>query len=555
MVGQISNIASLERRGVPFLKQAIMASWAVLFIAIIYQLVFFGDIINIIAMSAVAFAWLVTSTIWLKKQMLEKYLVSSFMILGFTSSQFYFPLLFTTLENKPLINNLELPEEVFFHATAALLVLTIAHALYRFLMRVTPNRSVSLMEKAGFFIPPSYLQLWIIGFIGMASSFYVHFAAPEIGQEVTGDPGDKAVQALVPFMYAPFFIPLGLLFGNKNKPHRGYTLMIIAYAVLLFAISIARNSRGAFMFGLTTPAFAYILGLLLGIFKTKIFTFRNFVIVGLVGWILSGPLTDLGVAMIIVRGQSDRVQDIPPGELIMLTLDALGDKEAIEKRKEDDRDASMDFDWDERYLDNLFTARFSNIKFNDSNLITYSKVGEYDPDMQEYSLDQLIAALPDPLIKLFNLDVDKEGTLLLSFGDYLYVLSGGYGTPAGLRVGHMAGTGMAAFGWWYLLLLGVIVIPIFYLNDKLFRPSSGAKVDSKDVSPDRFKFSFCGVLSLTAFFQFLLFESVVHGATFLIRGWLQMVLLYFVVFHVTRIMTLVVKKRKRILVPLPNPVS
>ena len=227
-------------------------------------------------------------------------------------------------------------------------------------------------------------------------------------------------------------------------------------------------------------------------------------------------------------------------ELVQLTLETYEDKKAIELRTKDDLNEPMDFDWDERYLDNIFTARFANIKFNDASLITYSKVGKYDPDMQQFSIDYLIASLPDPVIKLFNFDVDKELIASLSFGDFLYILSGGYGTPQGYRVGHLAGIGMAAHGWWYLLLFGLVVTPIFYLNEKFFRRKKGAELLEAQTPADRFKFSFCGVLQVTSFFQFFAFESVVNGVTFLVRGWIQIVVLYFLIFHLSRLLSILI---------------
>jgi hypothetical protein len=542
---------SLEQRWrFAFLRRVVRASWVILFLAIAYQLIFYPEIENIAGMTAVVFAWIVTTRTWLRPHMLQTYLLSSFMLLGFTSTQFYFPLLFTTIENKPLIYNLEMPEEVFLHATLCMLVLLVAHSLYRFLMRVTPDRSVSLLGKIGFFDPPSHLQVWIMGMMGMAASFYVHLANPDVAQGATGDPSVKALQALGPFMYAPFFIPLGKLYGSKETPGRLYPVMIAGYAALLFAVSMAQNSRGTFMFGLLTPAFAYALGLLLGVFKTKIFTFRNIAVAGLLVWVLTGPFTDLGTAMLLVR---DQRKDIPPSELIQLTLEALEDEEAIEARRKDDTSEPMDFDWDERYLDNLFTARFANIKFNDLSLGTYSKVGKYDPDMQQFSLDQLLATLPNPVLEMFKLDIDKEMLHALSYGDYLYVLSGGYGTPTGWRVGHIAGTGMATFGWWYLAVLGIVIIPVFYLNDKFFRPKSDHEIDESSPPEDRFRFSFCAVLGLTPFFQFLLIESVVQAVSYLMRGWIQIVLLYFVMFQVSRLIArLFAKKKNRYLRYIPN---
>ena len=545
MVQQIDHIESIGKRKTEteFLTTIVKGSWGVLFILIIYQLIFFAEITHIIAMSAVVFSWILATKIWLRREMLETHLVSAFIIIGFIAGQFYLPLLFTTVENKPLVYNLELPEQVFLHNTLELLVIVVAHRIYRFFMRASPNRSFSIFEKAGFFDPPTHLQLWIMGGVGMVSSIYVYFTAPEVGREVTGAASDKLVQALVPFTYAPFFVPLAKLYGNYKKPHRGYALMIVAYAILLLAISIGRNSRGAFILGLTTPVYAYGIGLLLGLFKTKIFSVKNIVVGGLILWFLTGPLSDLGTAMLNVRGTRTEISAM---ELITLTLEALDDKDAIKARKESDNTELIDYDWDEHYLDNIYTARYANIKFNDSNLITFSRVGEYDPDMRDYSIDQIIVALPDPVIRMFNFDVDKELVLSLSFGDYLYVLSGGVGTPTGFRVGHFAGTGMAAFGWWYLLLFGLVIIPGFYVNDKFFRNKKDlASSSDEDDSGKKFQFSFCGILALTGFFGFLSLESVVQGLTYVLRSWVQMVILYFLIFHISRIIGRVISGRQQ----------
>ena len=464
---------AIRKNDTAFLRRAVRFSWIALILAILYQCIFFPEIENIIAMAAVVFAWVIATTMLLKQKALETNLISTFMVLGCVSTQFYFPLMFTTMENKPLIYNLELPEQVFLHSTLCLAVILLSHLFYKFLMRSTPDRQVSLLAKAGFFDPPSHLQLWLMGMMGMAASFYVHFANPDVGQGATGDPADKFLQALAFFMYSPFFIPLGKLYGNPTKPSRIFTPMIIFYAILLFGISVAQNSRGTFMVGLTTPVFAYALGLLLGVYKTRILTVRNVLVAAVAVWVLTGPFADLGTAMVIVREQR---KDVSPGELFNLTLETLDDKKAIESVQKESLSESPDFDWDERYLNNIFTARFANIKFNDASLITYSKVGTFDPDMLDFSIDQVLASLPTPILKAFNLDVDKETLHTLSYGDYLYVLSGGFGTPTGWRVGHMAGTGMATLGWWYLAFLGVVMLPIFYLNDKFFRPRNTGSI-------------------------------------------------------------------------------
>ena len=535
------NVVDIDAgAGKVFINTMLRASWIALLASAIYQFVFYPEIENTIAVIAVAGAWMLTSIVWLKFEMQKRFLFSAFMVLGFVASQFYFALLFTTLEGKPITFNLELPEEVFLHSSLCVLVLVAAHSIYRYLNRLALDRSSTVLERLGFFEAPTDLQVWIMGAFGMAASFYVYFSSPDLGREITGASSDKLIQGLVPFSYAPFFIAISKIYGNNNKPHKGYVPMIIMYSILLFAVSIARNSRGAFIVGLTTPVFAYFLGLVLGVFKTKVFTFRNFAIAAALGWLLLGPFTDLGTAMLIVRNSRS---DLSPGELVSETLEVLDDKEAIEQRKKDDLDESWDFDWDERYLNNLFAARFANIKFNDMNMVTAQKVGTYDPDMQQFSIDQVIAILPDPIIKFFGFDVDKEEVLALSFGDFQYILSGGYGTPFGYRVGNMSASGMTTFGWWYLLLLGAISIPVFWLNDRLINYK--AKLDDDGVTVSQLKISFCGILLVTHLFQFFLVESVVQILTYIVRGWLQMILLYMIMFHLSRGISWVLTRRKK----------
>jgi hypothetical protein len=286
------------------------------------------------------------------------------------------------------------------------------------------------------------------------------------------------------------------------------------------------------MFGFTAVAFGYLLGLFLGLYKAKILSARNIIAVALFGWLLVGPLADLRTAMVLVR---DQRTEVPAMELISMTLEAFDDKEAIAARRE--YDASAQSEWDERYLDNVFTARFGNIKFNDINLVQALKVREHDPDMLDYSYKYLLGGLPDPILKAFKIDVDKEAVYSISIGDYLYLAAGGYGVASGFRSGHFAGTGMATFGWWYLLLLGIGMLFIFFLFDKFFSGMSIRRSNSLDGTDERtFQFSFCGLLALTTIFlYFVALQSVIQIVIFIYRGWLQLIILYFVMFHVTRL--------------------
>jgi len=537
--------ALVSQQEIPFAVKIVQASWWLLGLTAIIQCVFFWSVENVVCMGAVGIGWAIVTRIFVRQSMLSRFPFSSLIIIGFSSSTLYFPLVFTTMEGKPMVFNLELPEQVFFHAFAALLTLVSAHAVYRFLWRISYTRSSSLLEKIGFFETPTNIQIWLMGVVGMTAQWYVFFKFPDVAQGVTGEASDKFIQALIPFTYAPFFIPVGKLYGNLQPPSKKFYALLLAYTIVLFALSMGRSSRGSFMFGFTGIAFTYALGLLLGVFKTKLFSLRNGIFAGLLFWLLTGPMAELGTAMVIVR---EHVTTVSASELIDLTLEAYGDKEAIRERRLEDKTEGSINDWDEPYLDNIFAARFANVKFSDMTLIQHEKLGDYDPDMISYSIDYILCALPGPFMNALNIDADKEAIYSISFGDYIYLLGGGTGYYSGYRTGHFAGTGLTAFGWWYLALLAVGMLPIFFLFDKFFKRRKISKIATAPaVVP--LQFSLCGLIVITSIWHFLPNESVAVLGTFLIRGWIQLALLYIGLFYLTRIVSLPFTRRKHSLLP------
>ena len=114
---------------IDFKSLVIRWSWIALIVASLYQCIFHTDIVNLLASFAVALGWAMVTRIFLRSSVIENFPLSSFVIIAFASSQLYLPLLFTTLEGKSLIYNLELPEEVFLHSVDTLIVITLAHAI------------------------------------------------------------------------------------------------------------------------------------------------------------------------------------------------------------------------------------------------------------------------------------------------------------------------------------------------------------------------------------------------------------------------------------------
>ncbi|MBG6236982.1 hypothetical protein IWX76_003588 [Pedobacter sp. CAN_A7] len=520
-----------------FLPKLVFWSWIIFGLSVIFQCLNFWSEENLFAMSCIAITWLILTQLFLTKKKIEEYPLSSFLIIGYVSAQLYFPLVFTSFEYKPVVFNLELPYEVFFHSTAAVIVLVIAHGIYSFIP-INKNRGAdSLLYKAGFFTTPAEISLWIMGAVGLLANIYVLVANTSVPGQVSGDAGDKIIQSLFSFSYAPYFIPFYGLYGSNKIASKRLVPWLIAFTLALFIISIARNSRGAFMIGFTSVGFAYLLGLFLGIFKPPKIAYK-LVIMSCIGlWIITGPLADLGTAMVIVRGDRN---DISRSELIDLTISAFSDKEAINLRRLEDME--YESDWDERYLNNVFTSRFSNLKFSDASLVQAAKIGEKNPLMYNYSIDYIWGALPGPILKIVKPSLDKEAIYSISFGDFIYSLTGaGSEVFGGFRLGHFAGTGMASFGWWYLAFLGIGMIPVFYLLDKLSIKRQINYMKGK-LKSERVNFSICGLLCLTSIFQFLPTESVVGPATFLIRGYIQLLILYWFIFQLTNAIIYLIKK-------------
>ena len=533
----------IAQRSRDFVTLFVKWSWIVLLVASSFQLLFFASLPNLVAVTCIGFSWAIFTQSFLKPATLSRYPLSSLLVFGFTTTQLYFPLLFTSLENKPIIFNLDLPYQVFLHSGAAMLVVVAAHAVYRALMTRGRARPTILL-KLGFFDPPADLQLWLMGGIGLAATYYVYLYS-SIAWEVTGAASDKVIQALIPFSYAPFFIPFGKLYGSNKPLTARMLLLLVGYTLLLFVVSIARNSRGGFMIGFSSVGFAYVMGLLLGLYKTQFFTVRNLVIALGAYWLFTGPIVDIGSAMVVVRSQR---HDITYTELLANTWDAYNDKEAIRLYRLSVADETkVKGTWDENYLNNIFLARFCNLKFNDLSLTKATLLTEYDPRMLRYSIDYVLAELPQPALDALHLtSVDKITLKGASVGDYLYYITDGPPTVLGWYLtGHFAGTGMATFGWWYLLVLGVGMVPLYFVIDKLFlrlRPAApGSALPA-------FRFSLCGVLVLDNIFRFLPVETVISIPNYLLRGWFQLLLCYFLIYHFTRLLTKPFVKR---VVPAP----
>lgn len=496
---------------------------------------------NIFATICCCGVWFSTEVLILRRINLLYFTLSTLLILGFSLSQFCLPLIFTLVEGKSVVYNLDLPIEVFTHSTLAFIVFLLSHETYKAWRRRSEVPFIhvhNILKSAGIYDTPSNAAVWIMGFVGIGGLIGNFFSGDHYSIINDSERGgaSKIFQALTPFAYTPFFFPLKSLFEKKNKPTSINPFSLGCYAILLLVIGIGGNSRGIFMTGVTSAAVAYFLGLLVNRFDSNVMNARN-VLLGFLGlWLITGPLSDLGMAMVIVR--ADRA-NLSNAELIDRTLDAYQNKNALAKFKRMTTKSERS-QYDEHYFDNIFLSRFCNLKFNDSSLLAAERTGHVDEKMLEFSIDRFWAVFPLPMLKAFQINIDKDAVISSSFGDYLSFRAYHSGSfLGGHRTGHFAGTGLSAFGWWYLLLLFIGALPLYYLFD-LFVFSSR---QGKGTANENVYISLAGLLLLSYIFMILATaESVVSHFTYLFRGWIQFVFLYWIISQFARKASIYLKR-------------
>jgi hypothetical protein len=509
--------------------------WRIILIAAVAQCLFFFSLENLFAITVAICAWRLVDNVLLTRDNFTRYAFSSVIILGYSLTQYCLPLVFTLLEGKPLVFNLKFPYSVFTHSILALIIFLSTHHLYKMWREGLGSglyyKMNWFLKRNYFFTPPTDFQIWLIGFFGLAGMIATFISVNHYdGTSEERGVVAKILQGLVPYAYAPFFILLKPLFvpGQALFSKRP-TFKVLIFAMLLLLVGMGGNSRGLFMTGITAVGIAYLIGLLLGKFDYKIINSKNLTLALLGVWILTGPLSNLGTAMVMVRAQRNNLSST---ELILKTLENFQNTRAIKQYKSTSL-AEVD-DWDENYFDNIFLSRFCNLKYSDASLELAYKLGKQNDEMLQYSIDKFWAILPAPVLSFLHIEVDKITVNASSYGDYLYYIAGGrsaLGGLGGFRTGHFAGMGMATFGWWYLLLLAVGVIPLFFLVD-LF-----VLYYVEDGIPYTY-LSLAGLIEITFFFTFFsvsnFSESIVNIYTFFLRGWGQMLLLYWVLLFATR---------------------
>ncbi len=493
-------------------------------LAVISQNIFFFSFANSMGSILVLFAWVLTYRIVMQLKNFLHYTFSSFIVFGFYFTQFCLPLIFTLLEGKPLIFNLDYPISVFIHSFLAFLALLFSFMMYKNHINYIRNVLTNFLKKIRIYEIPTTKQFWVMGMIGMLSIVVERVVFGGFGEGKAEHVYLKLFAGMDQFAYLPLLLLFPDVFSAKEnvKNFKSSRFPIFIYTAVLIMLGIMANSRGLFMQGVTTVGLIYFLGLIIGKTDYRIFTPKKIFLVSLSFWLITGPLADLGTAMVVVRGVRG---DVPPKVLLEETIRAYKDKEALRKYKKlaDSRVRN----WDEEYFDNIFLTRFSNLKYSDASLQLAFHLPNPDSQMQDVVFGKYLSILPQPFLNVLKFNLDKNYYSKASFGDFLFMRKTGMGY-GGFRTGNFMGLGLASFGWWYLgiLFAGAIILYNFVDSLVLKTGNTTSQISIVGFLSILFCFTYFGVSTSS--------ESVTTIFNYITRGWFQTVLLYVVLFWIAR---------------------
>lgn len=480
--------------------------------------------INVLCATIAAVASVVTFQFVLRSAVVRAAPLPTLVVLGFNVATLSGALVAQTFSLRSLIFNLQVPVVTF--AGCALFQMSLLLALLWFANSRLPRwiaRQIAakLVTPMGVFRQPATTHLWLMGALGAGIMAWSSTVAYTDTVEY-GDVGTKFFMGLMYLAYAPFLIPVLQAAFPQSNPGRGANLaVLLGYLVLLVAIGMARNSRGAFALGIANLGMALLILVLLG--QQAIGRrLRRALIAGTIAIFVFMPvLSDLATAMVVVRGERGSISST---ELIKRTIETFQDKSELEHYRSVISLVNAN-QYDEIYLGNPFLARFVKTKFFDNTLASESvRSGGQAAYFWDVTIDKTLAFLPTPALRLLGVNVDKAN-LAFSMGDAIASRTSGMGL-GGYATGSPLGHGLALMGGFIYLAAIPLFLMAFIGLQSLTSMSNGLVV----ISPVM-------LLQLMSIFGLASGDSLLDVIGLLMRGLIQSTVLYALVFLLVRLFT------------------
>lgn len=421
----------------------------------------------------------------------------------------YLPIPITLMDGEPADHDLFNPittyilQFIYYIITAFCFVLAIS--------RVSTYNSVltQKLERFGFFSSPSNRFLWILGFVGILPRLMLMVSSFSFGAGFLAN--------ISYFMYAPILILFRSLFGG-SPASLFQKKMVYLYFCTIIVLLIGTNARHYMI----TPAMILCACLFIKYFFNRysksFLTVRNICISIVLLLVISGPVSNIATAMVVVRSLRG---DIPFEQLISETWDTANDKEAMQRyyQMQDAIEGKLlKSDWNENYVSNVFLQRFCNYRVVDASIYHADRVGWNNSEMIDEFFYTLMIAPPSPIPQLlfgYN-KTENPGSQM----DVLYSLSKREPVYPSLIVGGDVGLGLSVFGVFYFIIQFIVYYFLFRLiNSLVYRKKNGTIVLSL----------FVLIQFMDYFNLFTVHSGIVRHIVFLIWGfwWGSLVLIIF----------------------------
>jgi hypothetical protein len=442
------------------------------------QLFIDPDWTNLAAATFAVFSVFVGFFFLCRESILKRFPISAFSVLTLPIFFAWLPMVFCiAVGQQSLRHNLTSPMEDFGYQFLTVLTLTLCHWLYsRTPSFGRPRFALSaFLGRVGAFHQPSDGAVWFVTAIGLGALAY------SVRQGNYG--ADNSAGKVAALLRDLGLAPLILVFRpepSKQKWRASRIFGLLVFGVSLIVLSIGNNSRGVF----TLPAIICITVLLMMILSgTFVFTSRSWKIVlaCLAATAICYPIASrLSTAMLTVR--NDRITkgaDVLFAETFQEFLQPHPPMSSV----------FLETGYSESYFKNPFLDR-QNPKLIDNSVVWCSSVGAVGREkLLGLEANELLAQLPAPILKAFDVNFDKSSINKYTLADYELYLFNGH-PPGSFLISSYIGDGAILFGFAYPILLALAAFLWFPILDafalaKVSLPSSDRGPDQQNVSVER----------------------------------------------------------------------
>lgn len=507
--------------------------YGVMVISVILEMIFFPSYGNLAGCLMMIISCCLFNRFFLKRYLIVNAPFSFFMFCSMFLFR-YLPLPATLLEGKPVSYGMVYPIKTFFLETVMFGISCLA--FYIATKNLKHNNIVQkVLNVFGFYKQENEKTYWILGLIGCIA----RILSLAMGQAETGNIVGRALYVLFYYMYLPVILFFPCLYDiNSKKKINIKKKSVWIYILFISILNLATNSRNKLITPFCIIVLLSFLSLVLcDIRLNKILKPSTVIKTMIIVVICLEIFSITSKAMLINRSIRE---DISFTELIKNTISTVTNPN-IDSMWNTYENKNITFKtytqgWTEEYVDNYLLNRFCNIRITDETLYLGTKLGNYGKEkMLEDFKNRIIAAFPQPVLKIFTKNFNKEN-YYNARGDALYIYSGvGADTNWGeFRVTSNLGDGLATFGvlyfplqfvtWYFVMLL---------LNTFSINSSKNKRI-----------YSIYGLLAVyTSMLKFVNGNGMLDDILFFIRGYWQEIFLFIFIYYVARVMSLICIKR------------